>query len=60
MPGSGNPTGTIPPPRLDHVAMSFSGGRILIFGGSVAGLHSASQSYLLDPATATLICPLVC
>ncbi|CBI20769.3 unnamed protein product, partial [Vitis vinifera] len=49
MPGSGNPAGTAPPPRLDHVAVSLPGGRILIFGGSVAGLHSASQSYLLDP-----------
>ena len=60
MPGSGNPTGIVPPPRLNHVAMSLLGGRILIFGGSVVGLHSASQSYLLDPATATLIYPLVC
>jgi clock-associated PAS protein ZTL len=49
MPGSGNPGGMAPPPRLDHVAVSLPGGRILIFGGSVAGLHSASQLYLLDP-----------
>ncbi|KAL2928897.1 Adagio-like protein 1 [Bienertia sinuspersici] len=35
--------------RLDHVAVSLPGGRILVFGGSVAGLHSASQLYLLDP-----------
>nr|AML77253.1 putative LOV domain-containing protein [Berberidopsis beckleri] len=49
MPGSGNPAGIAPPPRLDHVAVSLPGGRILIFGGSVAGLHSASQLYLLDP-----------
>ena len=35
MPGSGNPIGTAPPPRLDHVAVSLSGGRFLIFGGSV-------------------------
>ncbi|KAF3786496.1 Adagio protein 1 [Nymphaea thermarum] len=49
MPGSGNPSGISPPPRLDHVAVSLPGGRILIFGGSVAGLHSASQLYLLDP-----------
>nr|AML77049.1 putative LOV domain-containing protein [Asparagus densiflorus] len=49
MPGAGNPAGICPPPRLDHVAVSLPGGRILIFGGSVAGLHSASQLYLLDP-----------
>ncbi|KAJ9158542.1 hypothetical protein P3X46_024113 [Hevea brasiliensis] len=49
MPGSGNPGGVAPPPRLDHVAVSLPGGRIVIFGGSVAGLHSASQLYLLDP-----------
>nr|AML78906.1 putative LOV domain-containing protein [Pulsatilla vulgaris] len=50
MPGAGNPAGVAPPPRLDHVAVSLPGGRILIFGGSVAGLHSASQLYLLDPS----------
>nr|AML77531.1 putative LOV domain-containing protein [Hemerocallis sp. BC-2016] len=49
MPGAGNPAGMVPPPRLDHVAVSLPGGRILIFGGSVAGLHSASQLYFLDP-----------
>nr|AML76949.1 putative LOV domain-containing protein [Borya sphaerocephala] len=49
MPGAGNPAGIGPPPRLDHVAVSLPGGRIVIFGGSVAGLHSASQLYLLDP-----------
>lgn len=49
MPGAGNPAGIGPPPRLDHVAVNLPGGRILIFGGSVAGLHSASQLYLLDP-----------
>nr|AML76702.1 putative LOV domain-containing protein [Heracleum maximum] len=49
MPGAGNPGGLAPPPRLDHVAISLPGGRILVFGGSVAGLHSASQLYILDP-----------
>nr|AML78645.1 putative LOV domain-containing protein [Miconia bicolor] len=49
MPGSGNPAGIGPPPSLDHVAVSIPGGRILIFGGSVSGLHSVSQLYLLDP-----------
>ncbi|XP_076933069.1 adagio protein 1-like [Bidens hawaiensis] len=49
MPGAGNPGGKAPPPRLDHVAVSLPGGRMLVFGGSVAGLHSASQLYILDP-----------
>nr|AML76534.1 putative LOV domain-containing protein [Elegia tectorum] len=39
-----------PPPRLDHVAVSLPCGRIIIFGGSIAGLHSPSQLFLLDPA----------
>ncbi|CAL9098037.1 unnamed protein product [Musa textilis] len=42
IPGAGNPVGIGPPPHLDHVAVSLPGGRIMIFGGSVAGLHSAS------------------
>ncbi|CAH9070478.1 unnamed protein product [Cuscuta epithymum] len=50
MPGAGNPGGIAPPPRLDHVALSLPGGGIIVFGGSVAGLHSASQLYILDPA----------
>nr|AML78596.1 putative LOV domain-containing protein [Takakia lepidozioides] len=49
LPGGATPAGTPPPPRLDHVAVSLPGGRVLIFGGSIAGLHSASQLYLLDP-----------
>ncbi|CAA2972242.1 LOV domain-containing [Olea europaea subsp. europaea] len=49
MPGAGNPGGIAPPARLDHVAVSLPGGSILVFGGSVAGLHSASQLYILDP-----------
>ncbi|GAB2291457.1 adenosine kinase [Dionaea muscipula] len=52
MPGAANPGpgGAPPPPRLDHVAVSLPGGRILIFGGSMIGLHSTSQLYVLDPA----------
>ena len=41
--------GGVAAPRLDHVAISLPGGQILIFGGSVAGIDSASQLYLLDP-----------
>ncbi|MBA0772851.1 hypothetical protein Gotri_008166 [Gossypium trilobum] len=46
----GNQNAVIPPPRLDHVAVSMPCGRIIIFGGSVAGLHSPSQLFLLDPS----------
>nr|AML78379.1 putative LOV domain-containing protein [Phoradendron leucarpum] len=38
----------VPPPRLDHVAVSMPCGRIIVFGGSVAGLHSPAQLFLLD------------
>ncbi|KAK8940909.1 Adagio-like protein 3 [Platanthera zijinensis] len=41
--------GPAPPPRLDHVALSLPCGKIIIFGGSIAGLHSPSQLFLLDP-----------
>lgn len=41
--------GVFPPPRLDHIAVSMPCGRIILFGGSVAGLHSPSQLFLLDP-----------
>nr|AML79122.1 putative LOV domain-containing protein [Cosmarium subtumidum] len=49
LPGGATPGGTPPPPRLDHVAVSLPGGRVIIFGGSIAGLNSASQVFLLDP-----------
>nr|AML77528.1 putative LOV domain-containing protein [Pellia neesiana] len=49
LPGGATPSGTPPPPRLDHVAISLPSGRILIFGGSISGLHSPSQLYVLDP-----------
>lgn len=48
--GNGLLGAAAPPPRLDHVAVSMPCGRIIIFGGSVAGLHSPSQLYLLDPS----------
>ncbi|MCD9644529.1 hypothetical protein HAX54_032788 [Datura stramonium] len=48
MPGAGNPGGIAPPPKSLIMASS-PGGRVLVFGGSVAGLHSASQLYILDP-----------
>nr|AML76991.1 putative LOV domain-containing protein [Thyrsopteris elegans] len=49
MPGGSTPGGTVPPPRLDHVDVALPGGRVLVFGGSIAGLHSASELFLLDP-----------
>ncbi|CAI9782938.1 unnamed protein product [Fraxinus pennsylvanica] len=49
MPGAENPGGIAPPARLDHVVVSLPGGRILVIGGFVASLHSASQLYTLDP-----------
>ncbi|KAJ0981261.1 hypothetical protein J5N97_009516 [Dioscorea zingiberensis] len=42
--------GVSPPPRLDHVAVSLPCGKLIIFGGSIAGLHSPSQLFLLDPS----------
>nr|AML78016.1 putative LOV domain-containing protein [Hypecoum procumbens] len=48
--GIGSQSSVVPPPRLDHVAVSMPCGRIIIFGGSVAGLHSPSQLFLLDPS----------
>ncbi|KAK9750840.1 hypothetical protein RND81_02G225700 [Saponaria officinalis] len=48
--GMGSQGGVVPPPRLDHVAVSMPCGRIIIFGGSIAALHSPSQLFLLDPS----------
>nr|AML76405.1 putative LOV domain-containing protein [Edgeworthia chrysantha] len=48
--GIGSQSAVAPPPRLDHVAVSMPCGRIIIFGGSIAGLHSPSQLFLLDPS----------
>ncbi|KAH7679819.1 flavin-binding kelch repeat F-box protein 1 [Dioscorea alata] len=42
--------GESPPPRLDHVAVSLPCGKIIVFGGSIAGLHSPSQLFLFDPS----------
>ncbi|GMH20346.1 hypothetical protein Nepgr_022187 [Nepenthes gracilis] len=47
--GVGSQSGGVPPPRLDHVAVSMPCGRIIIFGGSIAGLNSPSQLFLIDP-----------
>ncbi|XWS69396.1 hypothetical protein CRYUN_Cryun04dG0175500 [Craigia yunnanensis] len=46
----GSQSAVLPPPRLDHVAVSMPCGRIIIFGGSITGLHSPSQLFLLDPS----------
>ncbi|XP_073031074.1 adagio protein 3 [Primulina eburnea] len=46
----GGQNAVIPPPRLDHVAVTLPCGRIIVFGGSISGLHSPSQLFLLDPA----------
>nr|AML79458.1 putative LOV domain-containing protein [Woodsia scopulina] len=48
MPGCTTPGGAAPPPRLDHVDVALPGGRVIVFGGSIAGLHSASELFLLD------------
>ncbi|MCO5579567.1 hypothetical protein L7F22_033424 [Adiantum nelumboides] len=50
MPGGSTPGGRPPPPRLDHVDVALPGGRVLVFGGSIAGMHSASELFLLDPS----------
>nr|AML77014.1 putative LOV domain-containing protein [Conopholis americana] len=47
--GGGGQNGVVPPPRLDHVAVTMPCGRVIVFGGSIAGLHSPSQLFLLDP-----------
>ncbi|GAV89600.1 F-box domain-containing protein/Kelch_2 domain-containing protein/Kelch_3 domain-containing protein/Kelch_4 domain-containing protein/PAS_9 domain-containing protein [Cephalotus follicularis] len=46
----GSQSAVVPPPRLDHVAFSTPCGRIIIFGGSIAGMNSPSQLFLLDPS----------
>nr|AML77704.1 putative LOV domain-containing protein [Peumus boldus] len=48
--GDGFSGAAAPPPRLDHVAVSMPCGRIIIFGGSIAGLHSPSQLFIVDPS----------
>lgn len=48
--GVGGQIAVVPPPRLDHVALTMPCGRIIVFGGSIAGLHSPSQLFLLDPS----------
>ena len=39
-----------PPPRLDHVTVAMPCGRVIVFGGSIAGLHSPSQLFVIDPS----------
>ncbi|GAB4828709.1 Adagio protein 3 [Ancistrocladus abbreviatus] len=48
--GVGSQSGVIPTPRLNHVAATMPRGRIIIFGGSIAGLDSPSQPFLTDPS----------
>ncbi|GAB2279944.1 Adagio protein 3 [Dionaea muscipula] len=48
--GGGGGGGVIPPPRLDHAAVTLPCGRIIVLGGSIAGLHSPSQLFLVDPS----------
>nr|AML76632.1 putative LOV domain-containing protein [Astilbe chinensis] len=48
--GVNSQSAVVPPPRLDHVAVTMPCGRVIIFGGSIAGLHSPSQLFLLDPS----------
>nr|AML78833.1 putative LOV domain-containing protein [Megaceros flagellaris] len=49
--GSSLPGSTdMPPPRLDHVAITLTCGRVLIFGGSMAGSDSTSEIFVVDPA----------
>nr|AML77103.1 putative LOV domain-containing protein [Epifagus virginiana] len=45
----GGQNAVVPPARLDHVAVTMPCGRVIVFGGSIAGLHSPSQLFLLDP-----------
>nr|AML77856.1 putative LOV domain-containing protein [Microcachrys tetragona] len=49
LPGGISPSNSVPPPRLDHAAVSLPGGRVVIFGGSISGSHSATELYVLDP-----------
>ncbi|KAL9256133.1 Adagio protein 3-like protein [Drosera capensis] len=45
-----NENADVPPPRLDHVAVTMPCGRIIIFGGSIVGLHSPCKLFLIDPS----------
>ena len=43
------PPPLIPPPRLEHVAASVLGGRILVFGGSLSGVGSSHDVFVFKP-----------
>nr|AML77290.1 putative LOV domain-containing protein [Acmopyle pancheri] len=49
LPGGISPSNSVPPPRLDHAAVSLPGGRVVVFGGSISGSRLATELYLLDP-----------
>nr|AML77064.1 putative LOV domain-containing protein [Dacrycarpus compactus] len=49
LPGGISPGNSVPPPRLDHAAVSLPGGRVVVFGGSISGSRLATELYMLDP-----------
>nr|AML76981.1 putative LOV domain-containing protein [Pilgerodendron uviferum] len=49
LPGAVSSCNSAPSPRLDHAAVSLPGGRVIVFGGSIAGSHLETKVYILDP-----------
>nr|AML78982.1 putative LOV domain-containing protein [Retrophyllum minus] len=49
LPGGISPSNSVPPPRLDHAAVSLPGGRVVVVGGSISGSRLATELYMLDP-----------
>nr|BAP76059.1 ZTL-like [Cryptomeria japonica] len=49
LPGGVSTCNSAPPPRLDHAAVSLPGGRVVVFGGSIAGSRLETKVYILDP-----------